>query len=290
MSAGSRVLRDPLDSLAPFIGDGAVRITDETVAGAAVAIHHTVEGAEKYLFPPVIDLETVQLDEDGEVVGQAVGADGASEEAEDGSADLVFTIFLFVFPGVSVYALFLVGDIGMRDILAEADAGTLRRQVQGPVSARTVILAKTGYSAVLALVALVVLSLTGWIAKDGEVDLLAYGVLSVALVLAVTGAGAAIYGAAGSQGRGATISAVVFLFLAFAGGSFIELGSLPAPVRVIAPVSPFYWGTEGYRTLLQSEGSLGDVAVHAGILAAIGVVLLSVGAVLLGRRLKSGVA
>ena len=55
LSSGSRVLREPLDTLAPFTQD-RVRINEETVASIAVAVHGTIEGAESFLFPiPWID-------------------------------------------------------------------------------------------------------------------------------------------------------------------------------------------------------------------------------------------
>ena len=46
-----------------------------------------------------------------------------------------FSIFLIVLPGVSVWALFMLGDMAMRDILTESTPGTLRRQLSGPLPA-----------------------------------------------------------------------------------------------------------------------------------------------------------
>ena len=38
-------------------------------------------------------------------------------------------MFLMVLPGISVFGLFVVGDLAMRDLLDETTAGTLRRQL-----------------------------------------------------------------------------------------------------------------------------------------------------------------
>jgi ABC-2 type transport system permease protein len=176
----------------------------------------------------------------------------------------------------------------MRDVLTELEAGTLRRQLHAPVGTGTVILAKAGFTAAVSLIALAVLSVTGWLAVEGPVDVAGYVLLSAALVVAVTGAGATVYGAAGSQNRGATISSMVYLALAFAGGSFIPLDSLPGAMRALAPVSPFYWGTRGYQQLLVHGGGAAEILGPAAVLSGLGVVLLAVGAMLLHRRLARG--
>jgi ABC-type multidrug transport system permease subunit len=282
LSAGSRVLRGPLDRIAPFTRDDATGPTEEIVASVAVAVHGTVEGAEQFLFPPVIELESVDVGErEGE--GSSGGAGGRSS-----SGPGVFSVFLFVFPGVSVYSIFMVGDLAMRDILAEAEAGTLRRQMQGPVGPGTILAAKASYAGVIASIGLVVLAGVGWIALDDKVDPAGFVLLSLAMVVAVTGSGAAIYGASGSQGLGATVSAVIYLFLAFAGGSFIQLDALPRPVQVIAPVSPFYWGTQGFGALVREGAGMTDVLTHVGILGGLGVGLGALGILLLGRRIARG--
>jgi ABC-2 type transport system permease protein len=187
-----------------------------------------------------------------------------------------------------VYALFLVGDLAMRDILTESEAGTLRRQIQGPVSPGGVLVAKAVFSASVAFISLIILSLIGWIASDGPIDMLGFLVLSLALILAVVGSAAAIYGAAGKLQRGAVISSIVYLFLAFAGGSFFSVEGMPGVVRLIAPISPFYWGTQGYRALLGQGASLTDILPSVGVLSAIGLVFLILGGLLLNRNLVRG--
>jgi ABC-2 type transport system permease protein len=253
------------------------------VTGIALAIKGTVEGAEKFLTPPVIDFESVDLG----AVAPEPDAEG-EDEGGGGSGSQFFSIFLFVFPGVSVWSLFMIGDVAMRDILTEFEAGTLRRQFQGPVGAGTVILSKAGFTAVVSVLCLAILTLTGWFAKDRPVDLGGYLLLSAALILAITGTGATIYGATGRQGLGATVASVLYLTLGFAGGSFIQLDAMPRAIQAIAPVSPFYWGTEGYKSLLRGEG-FAAVLQPVAVLGALGLTLLFVGSVLMKRRFARGV-
>lgn len=276
LDGGVHVLRKPLDELAPFTRDTGLRITDDTVAGVAVAIKGAVEGAERYLSPPAIEIDGVSLEDD------------AADEEGGGGAGAVFSVFLLVFPGVSVYALFLVGDLGMRDLLGEFDAGTLRRQMTGPVTANTIVLAKAAFTAGITLLGLLILTVAGAFFRDRPIDVAAFLLVSLSLILAVTGAGAAVYGASGSQQRGATVASVIYLVLAFAGGSFFRLEQMPGLLRAVAPVSPFYWGTEGYRALLERDAGIAEVWPSVAVLSTLGVVLLAVGSRLLHRRVLRG--
>jgi ABC-type multidrug transport system permease subunit len=106
-------------------------------------------------------------------------------------------------------------------------------------------------------------------------------------VLAVTGFASVVYGGAPSERAGTTLSSVVLLILAFAGGAFIQTSQMPRAVQRISPFSPFYWGTEGYRELIQGGGAV-QVLTHTGVLAGIGVVLLTAGSLLLDHRVRRG--
>ncbi len=276
LDGGSHVLREPMDALAPYILSDSLDLSAALISDVSVSIFDTFEGMGEFLNPPVITFSSTSL-----------GAEESEEEDDEGGVG-IFQIFLFVFPGVSVYALFLVGDLAMRDILTESEAGTLRRQIQGPVSPARVLVAKAAFSASVAFISLIMLSLIGWIASDGPIDMLGYLVLSLALILAVVGSAAAIYGAAGKLQRGAVISSIVYIFLAFSGGSFFSIDGMPGVIRLIAPFSPFYWGTQGYKALLGQGASLADVLPAVGVLSAIGIILLILGGLLLNRNLVRG--
>ncbi|MGH9361041.1 MAG: ABC transporter permease, partial [Thermoanaerobaculia bacterium] len=273
LDAGARVLRGPLDQLRPYTRSGAERMTDAAMTAVSLEARRAIEGAANFLSPPVIAIDTAAL---------------TPQPAPESSRSEVSWIFLAILPGVSVYALFLVGDLAMRDIIAEATAGTLRRQLAGPIGGGTLVLGKALYTAVLALVALGVLTVVGAVVLRRGVDPAGFLLLSLALILAVTGTSATIYGLARSERRGATIASIVYLVLAMAGGSFVNLEGLPRAVRAVAPASPFYWGTAGYRTLIESAGTLRDVLLNVAVLAGLGAALLALGALLLDRAARRG--
>ena len=131
---------------------------------------------------------------------------------------------------------------------------------------------------------------TGCVSSPGSVDVLGVALMSVAVLLASTGFGAVVYGVSRTAGRGATLSSIVLLAMAFTGGAFIPLSSLPGALRAVAPVSPFYWSTTGFQALLSSAAGWREILPNAGILAGLGCGLLAAGSLLLGRTVRGGAA
>jgi ABC-2 type transport system permease protein len=274
LDAASRVLREPLAQIAAAQEGDTFTMTDAMLTATVLAARRTLQGAGAFVFPPVILLESEQLGGDGD------------EDAPGGSA--FGLIFLSILPGISVYALFLVGDLGMRDLLTEAGDGTLRRQLCGPLRAGTLILGKALSTMMLCFISLLFLSLIGALVAPRSVSLAGFVLLSLSLILAVTGVASTLYGAARNETRGSTIGTVIYLILAFAGGSFIPLESLPATLRSVAPLSPFYWGTMGFRTLLRDGGGPADILVPVAILSGLGAATLLLGSMLLQRHTRRG--
>jgi ABC-2 type transport system permease protein len=277
LSSASYILRKPLDQIRPLLkGDG--RASDQTVAAISVSVNQLANRSGKYLFPPAMTLKTVQLEKPGT----------KPSGARTTSASNTISVFLIVLPGLAVFALFTLGDMVMRDLLGEGAKGTLRRLLACPVGAGTVVAAKALTAAAVAVLGLLVLAGVAGFAAGHGVDFAGFAVLSLAIIAAVTGLASAVYGLARSERQGSTVGSVIYLLLAFSGGSFVPLDSLPKIVQTIAPASLFYWGTQGYQALLVENGGLRDVLLHAGILAGSGLVLLALGGALLRRRVLAG--
>jgi len=273
LATGSRVLREPLDQLSPMLQSGGPP-TAEQVAVLSTTLYGAVSRAEPLLLPPVMTLEEIQLTED------------EPQPASSGGS----LVFLFVLPGISVWALFVLGDVAMRDILVESRDGTLRRQLCAPISAGQIVTGKALYSAVLATISLIILSIIGRIVSGGGVDLAAFVLLSAALVVMVTGFSSVVYGLSRTERQGASIAAVALLVLAFLGGSFVPLNSMPGSVRPLAPISPLYWGTQGYTELIQTGAGIAAILPNVAVLAVAGAITLSAGGWLLGRKVRGGLA
>lgn len=251
-------------------------LPDDQFAKISVALRHTFTEAGNFVAEPPIGFEQVTIGEDEE------------KPEDDKDMSQMALIFLFVLPGISVYALFVIGDQMMRDVLEESRLGTLRRQLSAPVTAGQVLISKVLVTAVVAGIALLVLAAIAALVTPDPVDLPAFAVLALALVLAVTGCAALIYALAKNDRQGSAISAVIYLTLAFSSGSFIPLDSMPATMRAVAPASPFYWATQGFLDLMHKGAGLAAVLLPVAVLGGGGLVLLAAGTALLQRKVLRG--
>jgi ABC-type multidrug transport system permease subunit len=272
-----RVLGGPLDQIQPFLKEGADTPPDAGVASTAVAINQVISRAERYVFPPVIKLETAarKTDED-------------EGEDEDGDTSRSASIFLLILPGVAVFSLFTLCDQLMRDVLREEKLGTLRRQLSGPLSVGELILGKCVVSALITILGAVVLSAATLLVARQGVSFLGFSLLICGLVMAATGAATLIYGLARSERQGATIASTVYLVLGFSSGSFVPLSSMPAAIRAIAPFTPFYWATEGFKSLIFEDAGAVQLGPNIAVLVGLGAFCLVLGSFLLRRKILRG--
>jgi ABC-2 type transport system permease protein len=280
LDGGRRVFDKPIADLNPSLQDDGKAPSDADVVAISLAVKRAIESMSGLVNPPAIVLESEMFD----------NVTASSQPKEKKNEDAPSAIFLLVLPGVAVYGLFLVADQGMRDVMTERVLGTLRRQLAGPVTPEAVILAKALYTAVLAASAIVVIGGVGAAVLSTPVSVPAFLLLSAALVLAVTGTTAVIYGVSSTERQASTLGNIIFLAMGFLGGGFIHIEGLPPVVRGIAPFTPLYWGTQGYRAVLENGAGVSGVAMHAGVLASMGLVLLGVGMAALRRSARRGAA
>jgi len=275
LSAASRLLRGPLDQIRTAPGAPQGMPSDQRVAEISVLINQVLTRSRPYLFPPVVTLETATRAEPKESNPSPGGTPTGS-------------IFLLVLPGIAVYSLFNLADQGMRDLLVEARLKTLRRQLAGPLAAGRVVVGKALSTAAVSGLALLVLTGVGAAVAVRGVSFAGFVLLSIAVVLAATGFASFVFGLAHGERQGATLASIVSLVMAFAGGSFIPLNSLPAALRAVSPFSLIFWATQGYQKLIADGAGVRAVLPHIGILAGVGAVLLALSAVLWRRRLLRG--
>jgi len=278
LDGGRRVFDKPITDLRPFLADGGKAPADADVVAISLAVKQAIDGMGGLVNPPAIALESELFDN--------VAPAQKAEPKSKGNASS--TIFLLVLPGVAVYGLFLVADQGMRDVMTERTLGTMRRQLAGPVAAETIIVAKAVFTALLASLAVIVMASVGAFVLSTPVSIAGFVLVSATLVLAVTGTNAVIYGLARTERQAATLGNMIFVLMGFLGGGFIRVEGLPPVVRAMAPLTPLYWGTQGYKALLEHGAGVAGVAKHAAVLATIGIVLLAVGALALRRTARSG--
>jgi len=272
LSSASRLLRGPLDQIR---GTPQGVPNDQRVAEIAVLVNGVVTRARPYVLPPVVTLEIATL------------ADPKAGKTPAGSSPMP-SIFLLILPGISAYSLFSLADQSMRDLLVEARLKTLRRQLAGPLTAGRVLAGKALSTAAVAGLSLLILTAIGASVASRGISLAGYLLLSFAFVAAATGFASAVFAVSSSERQGATLASLVSLVMAFAGGSFIPLNSLPGALRAISPFSLLFWATQGYQKLVVDGQGVAAVLPHIAILAGAGIVLLALSVPLWQRRLLRG--
>jgi len=272
LSSASRLLRGPLDQIrgTPAAPNGVP--SDQRVAQVAVLVNRVVT---------LVTLETT-----------ATGPEPRPAKTKKGRGrSPTPSIFLLFLPGISVFALFNLADQTMRDLLVEARLKTLRRQLAGPLTAGRVLAGKALATAAVAGLSLLILTAVGTAVAAGAprgISLAGYLLLSGALVAAATGFASFVFGLARNEKQGATLASLASLLMAFSGGSFIPLDSLPAALRALSPFSLIYWATRGYQQLVTEGLGLQAVLPNIAILAGSGFLLLTLSAPLWQRRLLKG--
>jgi ABC-2 type transport system permease protein len=251
------------------------------VAEIAVLTSQVVTRARPYVFPPVITLEAAVRPE------PLKPTQPGTPKPPAGSSPAV-SIFLIILPGISVYSLFNLSDQTMRDLLVEARLKTLRRQLAGPVTVGRVLAGKTLATAAVAAISLLTLTLVGAAVAPHGISLAGYLILSFSLVLATTGFSSFIFSLARGEKQGATLANLASLVMAFAGGAFLPLNSLPAALRAVSPGSLMYWANTGFQKLISEGQGLQAVLPNIAVLGGAGLLLLAVSAPLWRRRLLRG--
>lgn len=112
--------------------------------------------------------------------------------------------------------------------------------------------------------------------------------LVVLAVFALVGAGAAMLLGTLVDNEGAAVGIGVGLGLTLAalGGSMFPLEFFPDTMRRVANVTPHAWGYEAFAELQRQDGTLLDVLPQLGVLGAMALVLVALGAWSLRRSLQ----
>lgn len=112
--------------------------------------------------------------------------------------------------------------------------------------------------------------------------------LVVLAVFALVGAGAAMLLGTLVDNEGAAVGIGVGLGLTLAalGGSMFPLEFFPDTMRRVANVTPHAWGYEAFAELQRQDGNLLDVLPQLGVLGAMALVLVALGAWSLRRSLQ----
>ncbi len=243
------------------------------VAALVATVYGRVQEAEPLLFPPLIEIETA----------------GETATADAGGG---FSPIAWLYPGMVVMGLLFAGSAQMRDLLDEAQAGTLKRLLAAPLGAVQILVSKILSTGALVTIALASFLVTGWLAFGiAWGPILPMTITSAVLALAVTGFSAMIYAAARTQRQGDAFGGIVIMLMSLVGGAFVPVEILPGWLQTVSHGTLNYWATEALRALASGGGFRGpDLNAALVGLAAVGAAFTLAGAFVLHRRHVRGVA
>ena len=304
LDQGAHLLGEPaaaiVDSLERVDDDVSTFPTNVALAALSTTLADRIRPTLHYLIPPAIVYGAVNeitvplsivLQADAGTTLAAVKERAAAARPPDSKRDTsgTFNFFALLLPMVSVVSMLFLGEGGMRDLIEEQQAGTLRRQLASPAGVRRVLAAKIVFTVVLGSGAMLLLMVVGmalgWIPPRISPSGLA--ILTPALAFGATGLATLIYGFVRSDRAASASYSAIVMAMSFLGGSFIPMSQLPPGMATVARGTVNFWGIRGLSDLV-SGGGVGAILPEAGILLAIGVIGCAIGSVALSRRLAAG--
>ena len=203
----------------------------------------------------------------------------------------------YMYPGIIAMAVFQTSLFSGLSIVWDREIGFLREVLVAPLPRGGIIIGKAAGSAITAVIQGLVMLI---IAPFVGVHLTVLAVIELIPILiiismAISGLGLLVGSRLRSQQSFQTVVQVLVFPLIFASGAFFPLNSVPGWLVDIARVNPLTYGVDALRHLFlgsQAASALGislfghvlSMAQDMLIVAALGVVLLTITAVLFNKR------
>jgi ABC-type multidrug transport system permease subunit len=204
--------------------------SSQQVAALSAAVNELVKRAEPYLFPPVIEVKTVFLEE---------------------TKDEEFNFAAIFFPSLFFMSMIFTAQNLSDDLWKERRAGTLRRTLVSPVPMGTVLLAKLlAATLVFAAVAAAGLVIARWVIgiPFSNIPLgVVWGVLSGQFMLLFF---TALQLLAGSQRGGNLLTSGILFPLVMVGGAFFPFEAMPDWLVRIGRLTPNGWALMRFKEIL----------------------------------------
>jgi ABC-2 type transport system permease protein len=259
-----RLIGEDLRELAAGPPEGQNVFSDSRVAALSVKINQIMDRLGGYLFPPVIQFETVADDDAGE-------SDGGINIALLFLPSILFMSLLFMAQGMSM------------DFWHERDRKTLRRVVVSPQTVRVFLtgklLAGVGIVASVSFVAITIGYAYFGLRFETLPLALVWTTLSGAFLILLM---IAIQVITPSQRAGGVLSMAITLPLMMIGGSFFPFEAMPSGMAFIGRLTPNGWALEQLKRVLLDTVELQSIALSFVGLLVVGLFLF----LLIARRLQ----
>jgi ABC-2 type transport system permease protein len=186
-------------------------------------------------------------------------------------------------PGIAMLFLFFIIGNGARSIVVERREGTLPRILAAPVSTSSVLLGKTVMVMIVGVVSMTAVWLVTWLVFGASWgDPVGVFLVIVAAVSAISGISLLITGLARTENQADTLTTIVALLFAVAGGTFFYGAS--GALSVMRQFTPNGQALAAFVDLSAAQATVMDVMPRVLLLLAVGVGTAVVGLVALRNK------
>jgi len=256
LNVGSEVFQGNLNPLLKKLRESEDVPPDELVSEFSVEMNQFVRRVKPYLMPPVVELDTVNL-----------------EEQKAGPERTFGDIF---FPSMFFMAVVFVAQSLSDDVWKEKARGTLRRTLTTPLSPGLFLLGKIlAASVFIAVVSLIALAVARWV-----LHLPFFGIPLAAAWTTLAGTFmlllfTALQLCASTQRGGHLLANAVTFPLVMIGGSFFPFEVMPDWMARIGKWTPNGWSLLRLKEILDGKPNPQLMAITALGLLVLGIVLFS---------------
>lgn len=256
--------------------DAAVAAVDTPLRAAGTLVDLDLAATEEAALALVDAAEVEAV----AVTTTTVGEEGlASEFAGLGQFDLGASTQLLLF-------VFITATTGSAAVVQARRWGVLDRVLAGPTSPAAVVGGLAlGQLAVAGLQAVVIVAATALLFDVDWGDPVATTAVVLLFSLVAAAAGLLLGAVLRNEEQVGGVAIPLSLALAAIGGCMVPLELFPDPLRALANVTPHAWGNLAFAEIVRRDGGIGDVLPNLAVLAGFAIVLGTVAAVALRRRL-----
>ncbi len=244
---------------------------DLVIATLSAAVNNKLSGVERFLFPPVIELESATLTPEG---------------PEQAGRDL--NILAYVLPGFSIMGILFLAQSATRDILIDRESGLLRHVLTAPVTPAEYLIGKCLSVFTVTALGFLILIALGLAAGVHWGPPAAVAALVLSSALAAGGLLLFIMSVVGSERQGDTLTTIVIIVSSMLGGAFFPVSQMPEFIRPVAATTLVYWSSEGFTRLIIDGEDLGAIVLNLVVLTSIGILFMLAGAAVLKRKIERG--
>lgn len=226
---------------------------------------------------------------EGYVADSIITYDVVDEVSEEPEEEGGLNLFAYLLPGTLLIGLLFISEISMRDIFRERSTGTLDRLLTTPVGTGHYIAGKVLATFSITALACIVLLIVGRFAFGIDVGRPVPLVIHfIGTILMCTGLVTLFYGFIRTERAADAIMSIVIVVLALLGGSMVPYEQMGAGMRGIAPFSPVFWASDGFKKIFIEDWGVSELGLHIAVLYGLAAITMVVGGMMLRRRIGKG--